>query len=60
MAERDAPLPPALAERLAAAERDSADRDFDATSWAWMLILGALLPLVLIMAGWLLGAGPAT
>jgi hypothetical protein len=59
MAERAAPTPASLAERIAAAEQDSAARDFDAASWGWMLVLGALLPLALIVAGWLLGVGPA-
>jgi len=46
-----------LAARIEAASRDSAARDFDGRSWFWMIVLGALLPLALIVAGWLHVAG---
>ena len=45
-------LPEALAARLAAVEAHAADADFDASSWAWMALLGVLLPVVLLILGW--------
>lgn len=26
--------------------------DFDATSWFWLLLLGVLLPIIALIAGW--------
>ena len=57
MAEPGGALPAELEARLAAAAAGAAARDFDAASWAWMLLLGAALPAALIVAGWLTGAG---
>jgi hypothetical protein len=58
MAERaTATLPPELEARLAAVEAVAGARDFDAISWFWMILLGAVLPAVLIAAGWLCGPG---
>jgi hypothetical protein len=41
-----------LAARLAAVEAHGAGADFDAVSWAWMLLLGVVLPAVLLAIGW--------
>ena len=58
MAERAAgSLPPELEARLLAVEAAAGARDFDAVSWFWMIVLGAVLPAVLIVAGWLCGPG---
>jgi hypothetical protein len=58
MAERAAAaLPPELEARLAAVEAVADARDFDAVSWFWMILLGAALPVALIVAGWLCGPG---
>lgn len=47
-------LPPELERRLRTVELDSHGRDFDATSWFWMILLGAVIPAGLLIAGWLL------
>ena len=47
-------LPAELEDRIAAIEAHSASADFDAASWAWMLLLGVALPAVLLVAGWML------
>ena len=47
-------LPAELENRIAAIEAHSASADFDAASWAWMLLLGVALPAVLLVAGWVL------
>lgn len=45
-------LPPELEQRIVALEASSGlERDFDAHSWLWMLILGVILPAVLIVVG---------
>ena len=47
------PLSAELEQRIAALESASATgADFDATSWAWLLILGVLLPIALLVVGW--------
>lgn len=54
-------MPPRLEElerRLAAVEADSDCKDFDATSWLWMLLLGIIVPAGLLIAGWLFRQGP--
>ncbi len=46
-------LHPELDRRLAAIESGAeAGSDFDAVSWVWMLLLGVVLPLVLLIWGW--------
>jgi hypothetical protein len=58
MAERAAAaLPPELEARLLAVEAVADERDFDAVSWFWMILLGAVLPAALIVAGWFCGPG---
>jgi hypothetical protein len=47
-------LPQELEARLSALEAGTAQADFDAFSWFWMLLLGALLPAVLLVVGWCL------
>ena len=50
------PLPADLEARIAAFENISAVEttaaDFDGASWFWMIVLGAALPLALLIAGW--------
>ena len=48
------PLDPGLERRVAALESSGADAgsDFDATSWFWMLMLGAVVPVALLLWGW--------
>jgi hypothetical protein len=48
------PLDPGLERRVAALESSGADSgsDFDARSWLWMLMLGAVVPAVLLLWGW--------
>lgn len=54
-AEKQAPaLPQELEARLSALEAGTARADFDAFSWFWMVLLGALLPAVLLVVGWCL------
>jgi len=45
-------LPPELEARLAAFERAPPPADFDKASWCWMLLLGVVIPLLLLAAGW--------
>ena len=45
-------LAPDLQRRLATVEIHGAAADFDAWSWAWMLLLGVVLPAVLLAIGW--------
>jgi hypothetical protein len=47
-------LPAALKARIAAAEHDSAARDFDGVSLLRMALLGIILPIALIVLGWVL------
>ncbi len=49
----DGTAPDALDARLREVEAASPSVDFDAMSWFWMILLGALLPLGLIAYGWL-------
>jgi hypothetical protein len=48
------PLDPDLERRVAALESPGSDAgsDFDATSWFWMLMLGAVGPVALLLWGW--------
>jgi hypothetical protein len=49
------PLDPELERRVAALEASDsgvAGTDFDAASWFWMVMLGAVGPAVLILWGW--------
>jgi hypothetical protein len=46
---------PELEDRIARLEGDlrvAADADFDGVSWGWIIALGAVLPAVLLLAGW--------
>lgn len=44
-----------LERRLLALERlEEQGDDFDATSWGWLLLLGLVLPVVALVAGWFL------
>ena len=46
-------LPPGLKERIAALEdRARQGSEFDAASWAWLILLGIVVPLVLLIWGW--------
>ncbi|MEP6883259.1 MAG: hypothetical protein ABJC66_00785 [Gammaproteobacteria bacterium] len=45
-------LPPELEARIAALENSAPAADFDAASWIWMVLLGVVLPLLLLAAGW--------
>ena len=45
------PLPPELESRIRAFERDPDAVDFDATSWLWIIALGAALPVILLILG---------
>ncbi len=45
-------LAPDLHRRLAALETHGTTADFDASSWAWMMLLGVVLPAVLLAIGW--------
>lgn len=48
----DPELSPDFEARLAAVEAHGAGADFDRASWAWMLLLGVVLPAVLLAVGW--------
>lgn len=45
-------LPAELEARIAALENGETGTDFDALSWAWMVLLGMALPATLILLGW--------
>jgi hypothetical protein len=45
-------LPPDLEARIAASEKSAPTAAFDSASWFWMILLGLVLPLLLIAAGW--------
>lgn len=46
-------LPDGLEQRVAALEAaPGRNADFDAVSWAWLVLLGVVLPAALIVAGW--------
>jgi hypothetical protein len=52
------PLPPELERRIDLLEADAAaQRDFDARSWLWLILLGVVLPVVLLILGWSLPGG---
>jgi hypothetical protein len=45
-------LPPELEARITAFENSPPAADFDGASWIWMILLGIVLPLTLLVAGW--------
>ena len=45
-------LAPDLEARIAAIEESTPSADFDSAGWFWMILLGLVLPLLLIAAGW--------
>jgi hypothetical protein len=45
-------LTPQLEARIAAFESAAPASDFDHASWFWMILLGAVIPLALLIAGW--------
>ena len=46
-------LPPDLEARIVALEAVSGQtKDFDARSWAWLVLLGVILPIALLLIGW--------
>jgi hypothetical protein len=46
-------LPPELEERITALEDPARQgADFDAVSWAWLILLGMVVPLALLVWGW--------
>ncbi len=47
-------LPQELEARLSVLEAATARADFDAFSWFWIVVLGAVLPAVLLVVGWYL------
>ena len=47
-----APLPAELERRIDALERIRGGEDLDARSWAWLILLGAVLPALLLVIGW--------
>jgi hypothetical protein len=49
--EEEGRLSPELEARIAALEGDNEPSDFDARSWAWMILFGVVLPLVLLVIG---------
>jgi hypothetical protein len=51
-----AALPAELEARIASLEGAPDGEDFDTASWLWMLLLGVLLPVLAIGAGWWLEA----
>jgi hypothetical protein len=46
------PLPAELEARIAACENAAPAADFDGASWFWMIMLGLVIPLALLAAGW--------
>jgi hypothetical protein len=44
-------LPPELERRIALLEQGESGADFDAASWAWMILFGIVLPTILILIG---------
>ena len=47
-------LSPELEARLRTAATADNGNDFDSMSWLWMLLLGAVVPIVLLWVGWLI------
>ena len=46
-------LPPDLEARIVALEAVSGQtKDFDTRSWAWLVLLGVILPIALLIIGW--------
>ena len=51
-----AAVPASLEERLAALESGSAcGEDFDRTSGLWLVLLGVVIPVLMLLAGWWFG-----
>jgi len=48
------PLPPELARRIELLEEEPVGPDFDPVSWMWLILLGLVLPIGLLVLGWLL------
>lgn len=48
-------LPADLEARLVVVAAAADGNDFDGFSWFWILVLGAVLPVALILGGWFLG-----
>jgi hypothetical protein len=47
-----APLPPELEARIAAFESAAPVAGFGKAGWFWMLLLGIVVPILLLAAGW--------
>jgi len=45
-------LPPELEARIAALETAAPPKDFDASGWFWMILLGIAVPVILLVIGW--------
>jgi hypothetical protein len=46
-------LPPELQARITALEDPARQgSDFDAVSWAWLILLGVVIPMALLVWGW--------
>jgi len=45
-------LPPPLEARIAAIEIAGRTPDFDTSGWLWMIVLGVVIPLMMLAAGW--------
>jgi hypothetical protein len=48
-------LAPELEARIARLEGDlkgTVGGDFDAAGWGWIVVLGVILPILLLLAGW--------
>ena len=46
-------LPPDLEARIVELEAVSGQtKDFDARSWAWLVLLGVIVPIALLIIGW--------
>jgi len=50
-------LPAELETRIREVQAAAPASDFDALSWFWMILLGALLPAALIVYGWASAGG---
>ena len=47
------PVPPDLDARIIELEAMSGEtKDFDARSWAWLVLLGVIVPIALVIIGW--------
>jgi len=46
-------LPPELQRRIRSLENPAEQgRDFDRVSWAWLILLGVVTPVLLLLWGW--------